>query len=114
MPIHAHRAGAVPAAGIVADEPRVVVGRREFANGVFDLRDQADCAEELAALQGRADDTVGSDLGERVAGEAEEREGVFAGWAAELQARTVFVADGVRQLGFQGCDVLELVGAVGA
>ena len=47
MPIHAHRPGAVPARGVIANEPAGVVARRVLSDLGFEL------GGERKGLQGR-------------------------------------------------------------
>lgn len=112
MAVDAHHARAVAAAGIVADEPALVVPRALGADRALELRDDGQGRELVAAGRAGADDAVWGD-GVEGGGEAFEGEGVRAGAAAERQGGAVFEADGVGDLAFEGGDVGGLVGGGG-
>lgn len=92
MSVDAHLAGAVPAGGIVADEPGIVVCGCGLADGVFELGDEGDGCEGSVAGGGGAADAFRGDANEG-GGEAVEVEGVFAEAAMEGEALGVLEAD---------------------
>ena len=112
MPVHAHHARPVAAAGIVAHEPALVVPRALDADRVLQLRDHRQGREPAAAGWGRADDALRRD-GVEGSRQAFEGESVCAVAAAERQGGAVFEADGVWDLAFEGEDLGVLGGGGG-
>lgn len=112
MPVHGHHARAVAARGVVAHEVAVVVARRLRADRVLELRDDGEGGEDAAAGGLRAGDPLGADDGEG-GGEAGEGEGVVAVAALQREWDTVFEADGVGDLAFEGADLGGLGGGGG-
>lgn len=77
MPVHAHLPRSVPAAGIIAPEPIIVVAVCGGADGRFQLADQRKRREELAAAVGGTLDALGGDVME-VREQSLEKERMFA------------------------------------
>ena len=101
MPVDAGLSGAVPAGAVVADEVGVVVAGCLYADGVFELADEGEGGEEARAGGVAAGYALGSDVRDGSC-EAFEGGGVLAGAAGESEAGTVFEADAVWDLGFEG------------
>lgn len=100
MSVNTHLPRAVTAAGIIADEVAVVVFGRGDADGVFQLRCNAEGAEDLSArFAVGADDPFDFQLLE-VGDEAFEGEGMLAVTAPEGEARAFLKADCVWYLAF--------------
>ena len=108
MPVDAHHARPVAAAGIIAHEPALVVFRALRPDRVFQLRDHRQGRELAAAAGGGADDAFWRD-GVDGSGQAFEGEGVCAVAAAQRQGVAVFEADCVWDLAFEGEDLGVLV-----
>lgn len=77
MPVHAHLPRPVPAAGIIAPEPIIVVAVRGGADGRFQLADQRQRREKLATAVGGTLDALGGDVME-VREQSLEQERMFA------------------------------------
>lgn len=107
MPVDTHLPRAVPAAAVVAHEPRVVVPGRVNADGLLELGYDRQRGEGPSAVRRRADDALGRDVGDGD-GDAFEDGRVFAETAREREAGAVFEADRVRDLAFQRVDIVRL------
>lgn len=112
MPVHAHHARPVAAAGIIAHEPALVVFRALRPDRVFQLGDHRQGRECAAAGGRRADDALWRD-GVDGSGQTLEGESVRAVAAAKCQRGAVFEADCVGDLAFEGEDLGALGGGGG-
>ena len=104
MAVDGEGAGSVAAAGIVAHKVSVVVTIGLDADGVFELGDKGNGAEDFTAGWVLAEDALGGDAADAWS-ETLEGEGVFAVAAVKDETGAVFEADGVGDLGFERGDV---------
>ncbi len=108
MSVDGDLACAITAAAVVADEVTVVVAAGLQADGVFELGYDRQRRKYPSTVWVRTDDAFGGDICDRACKTFEQAR-LLAETAFERQTSTVFKADGVGDLAFQGRDLSGLV-----